>query len=208
MHNWQRVGSGLALDISGPDYEDYTPGHWHDRAMRDPYVIRNPDGEGWLMYFTARVDGIAEPNAGGAIGLAVSPDLAAWTLSPPIYRGGMFGQMEVPEVLRHAGRWYCLFCTAGNHWSAAYRRLNRQAPVTGTHYLVADDARGPWQVAPGPFLDGDEPCHRYAGKLVETDEGLVFLGFLHTAADGRFIGAIADPVQVMVGPDGLLALST
>lgn len=79
MHSWQRVGDGLALDLSGKDYEEYTLGHWPDRAMRDPWVIRNPNGPGWLMYFTARVPGMAEPNAGGAIGLATSPDLYNWT---------------------------------------------------------------------------------------------------------------------------------
>ena len=40
-------------------YEEYTPGHWHDRAMRDPWVMRDPDGDGWLMYFTARVPGVS-----------------------------------------------------------------------------------------------------------------------------------------------------
>ena len=38
----------------GDRYEEYTPGHWHDRAMRDPWVMRDPDGDGWMMYFTAR----------------------------------------------------------------------------------------------------------------------------------------------------------
>jgi len=88
MHHWQRVGSGLALDISGPDYEEFTPGHWHDRAMRDPWVIKDPAGPGWLMYVTARVPNVAEPNAGGSIGFATSPDLYTWTLQPPVYRGG------------------------------------------------------------------------------------------------------------------------
>ncbi len=44
LHTWQRVGSGLCLDLDldleGPNadtYEkDHITGHWHDRAMRDP----------------------------------------------------------------------------------------------------------------------------------------------------------------------------
>ena len=157
MHAWHRVGDGLCLDISGSDYEEYTPGHWHDRAMRDPWVMKDPSGSGWLMYFTARVPGIAEPNAGGAIGFATSPDLRAWTLQPPVYRGGLFGQMEVPQVFEKNGRWYCLFCTSHRHWSKAYLATYRGEPVTGTHYLIADDPRGPWTVAPGAFLDGTNP---------------------------------------------------
>lgn len=203
MHSWERVGDGLCLDI-GPGYEEYTPGHWHDRAFRDPHVIRDPDGEGWLMYFTARVPGLAEPNAGGAIGLATSPDLNTWTLQPPVYAGGMFGQMEVPQVFEYRGRWYMMFCCAGDQWSEAYRALNPQTPVTGTHYLMADNPRGPWQVAPDPFFDGHEPAERYAGKVVDTGDGLVSFGFLHSAADGSFIGEVSDPAPVQVDANGLL----
>jgi beta-fructofuranosidase len=205
LHNWTRVGDGLALDISGPDYEEYTPGHWHDRAMRDPWVMRDPKG-GWMMFFTARRPGTVEPNAGGTIGFATSPDLTAWTLQPPVYAGGTFGQMEVPQVFRHAGRWYCLFCTAGEHYSAAYRAGSPGEPVRGTHYMVADDPRGPWEVAPGAFLDGDPAVNRYAARIVETDEGMKLLGFLHNPGGGAFVGEIADPVPVNVDKDGWLKL--
>lgn len=204
MHSWVRVGTGLALDISGPDYEEFTPGHWHDRAMRDPWVIKDPDGDGWLMYFTARVPGIAEPNAGGSIGFATSPDLYTWTIQPPVYRGGMFGQMEVPQVFKHNGRWYCVFCTAAEHWSEAYKAFNPQSPVTGSHYLMADNPRGPWRVAPGNFLEGANPCRRYAGKIVQADDGLKVMGFIHTTPDQDFVGEVSDPIPVSTDADGLL----
>lgn len=202
-HNWTRVGNGLALDISGPDYEEYTPGHWHDRAFRDPWVMKNPKGDGWVMYMVARRPGTEEPNAGGTVGLATSPDLYNWTLQPPVYSGGMFGQMEVPQVFEVNGKWYMLFCTDGSHWSEAYKAFNPEQPVRGTHYLMADDPFGPWDVAPGPFFDGAQGS-RYAGKIVETDNGLVFMGFLHDAADGSFIGQVSDPIPVRVDGDGLL----
>ena len=67
LHNWTRLGNGLALDLTGPNADCYEThhviGHWHDRAMRDPWVMKDPDGDGWLMYFTARVPGVPEPNA-------------------------------------------------------------------------------------------------------------------------------------------------
>ena len=103
LNSWTRVGKdGFCLDLVGPNaasYEsEHVVGHWHDRAMRDPYVIADPEGDGYLMYFTARAPGIAEPNAGGAIGLATSPDLYSWTLEKPVFVGG-FGQLEVPRSL-------------------------------------------------------------------------------------------------------------
>jgi beta-fructofuranosidase len=208
LHNWQRVGDGLALDLTGPNaslYEaEHMVGHWHDRAMRDPWVMRDPSGKGWLMYFTARVPGVPEPNAGGAVGFATSPDLMTWTLQPPVFAGG-FGQLEVPQVFQAGNKWYCLFCTADIHWSEAYKRSFPQAPVTGNHYLVADDPRGPWQVAPGPFFDGDQPCRRYAARIVETADGLRILGFADNGK-AQFGGYVMDPEPVNVGKDGLLAV--
>ncbi len=209
MHSWVRVGDGLALDLTGPNaryYEEYTPGHWHDRAMRDPWVIKNPDGDGWLMYFTARVPGHKEPNAGGAVGFASSPDLNTWTLQPPIYTGGDFGQLEVPQVFRHGKHWYMTFCTAAEHWSKSYKAFNPQTPVTGSHYLMAESHLGPWH-APKPFLDGRNPCKRYAGKIVEKNGLLHIMGFLYYDRDGKFIGQVSDPVPLRIDHNGHLHVS-
>ena len=208
MHNWVRVGDQPCLDLTGPAakfYEaEHMVGHWHDRAMRDPWVMRDPAGDGWLMYFTARVPGVEEPNAGGAVGFAKSPDLMTWTLQPPVFSGG-FGQLEVPQVFRVEDKWYCLFCTDSSHWSEAYKAVNPQSPVAGNHYLIADDPRGPWQIAPGPFLDGAKPCRRYAARIVETDDGLRILGFADGGKDS-FGGYVMDPEPVVVGQDGLLSV--
>ena len=207
MHNWRRVGDGQCLDLKGPNaapYEaDHAAGLWHDRAMRDPWVMRDPAGDGWLMYFTARARGIAEPNAGGAIGLATSPDLHDWTLQPPVFAGG-YGQLEVPQVFEVAGRWYCLFCTAAEHFSKQQAEDTPGGPVTGTHYLIADDPRGPWSIAPGPFLDGALPCRRYAARIVEADDGLKIMGFADRPDGRAFVGHVMDPEPVIVEPNGML----
>jgi beta-fructofuranosidase len=205
LHTWTRVGDGLCLDLAGPNadcYEkDHAVGFWHDRAMRDPWVMKDPDGAGWLMYFTARVPGVREANAGGAIGFATSPDLMSWTLQPPVFHGG-YGQLEVPQVFDKGGRWYCLFCTGASHWSGHQIASSGMAPVTGTHYLIGETPRGPWRIAPG-FLDGAEPCRRYAARVVEGPSGLVILGFADGGKD-RFGGFIMDPEPVTLGRDGLL----
>ncbi|MFZ9115196.1 MAG: levansucrase, partial [bacterium] len=202
----ERVGNGLCLDLEGQNSSAYeiqhAVGHWHDRAMRDPWVIRNPDGDGWLMYFTARASDIVEPNAGGAIGLATSPDLFEWTLQSPNFVGG-FGQLEVPQVFSIENRWYCLFCTSSEHWSTAYQQTYPGHPVTGSHYLIADHPLGPWTIAPGNFLDGSTPCRRYASRLVQTPEGWYILGFQDNVA-GVFGGIVMDPEPVIIDNQGLL----
>ena len=207
LHTWKRVGDGLCLDLTGPyaaHYEaDHLRGFWHDRAMRDPWVMRDPDGDGWLMFFTARAAGVTEPNAGGAIGFATSPDLQTWELQPPVFVGG-YGQLEVPQVLEAGGRWYCLFCTSADHFSQAEATAIPGGPVTGTHYLVGEGPRGPWRIAPGPFLDGELPCRRYAARILKSGGGLVIMGFADQGADGHFVGHVMDPEPVVIGPDGRL----
>ncbi|NBZ89760.1 levansucrase [Stagnihabitans tardus] len=204
LHNWTRVGDGLALDLKGPNAEAYEAEHalgfWHDRAMRDPWVMRDPKG-GWLMYFTARVPGVAEANDGGAIGFATSPDLVNWTLQPPVFHGG-FGQLEVPQVFEIEGTWYCLFCTSSVHFSE--HRAKQTTPVTGTHYLIGETPRGPWKIAPG-FLDGAEPCRRYAARIEQGPEGLVILGFADSGK-ATFGGYIMDPEPVLRDAQGLLSI--
>lgn len=208
LHNWTRVGTGLCLDLTGPNadtYEkDHMTGHWHDRAMRDPWVVKDPNGPGWLMYFTARAPGITEANAAGCVGFATSSDLQTWTLRPPVFTGG-YGQLEVPQVFQIADTWYCLFCTSSQHWSAHTKAANPETPVTGSHYLIADHPRGPWRLSPGPFLDGAEPCRRYAARIVDGPHGLVILGFADGGKD-RFGGYVMDPEPVTVGEDGMLTV--
>ena len=116
----------------------------------------------------------------------------------------MFGQMEVPQVFEHRGRWYMMFCTAAEHWSEAYEAFNPQSPVGGSHYLMADDPRGPWEVAPGPFFEGHPPTRRYAGKIIDTGAGLVAMGFIHTTPEGDFVGEVSDPIPVSLDAKGLL----
>jgi len=207
LHSWTRVGDGLCLDLTGPAAAHYElrhdPAVWHDRAMRDPWVMRDPAGGGWLMLFTARAAGVAEANAAGAIGLATSPDLHRWTLQPPVFTGG-YGQLEVPQVFARAGRWYLLFCTMAEHFSRAQAAATPGGAVSGSHYLIGAGPRGPWRIAPG-FLDGALPCHRYAARILATEAGLRLLAFTDRP-DGRFVGEIGDPVPVTADPAGALSL--
>lgn len=208
MHDWVRVNDGLCLDLTGKHAEAYecelAKGHWHDRAMRDPWVMRDPSGDGWLMYFTARAPDIAEPNAGGAIGLATSSDLINWELQPPVFIGG-YGQLEVPQVFSVEDTWYCLFCTAAEHWSELTIRSAKKSAVTGNHYLIGESPRGPWQLPDGPFLDGALPAYRYAARVVDTESGIKLLGFVDTGKES-FKGIVCDPLPVQRLANGLLQI--
>ena len=71
---------------------------------------------------------------------------------------------------------------------------------------MADDPRGPWMIALGMFLDGAEPCRRYAAEFFRPTTGLQIVGF----ADGgkeNFGGYILDPEPVQTLADGPLAVA-
>ncbi len=205
LHDWQRVGNGLALDRTSETYEEFREDRWHDRAFRDPWVMRDPEGQGWLMAFTARQGGIDDTLEAGAIGFATSPNLYDWHLEDPIFVGG-FGQLEVPQIFTIDGRWYCLFCTGADCWSES--AIDRVGPaVSGNHYLIGDTPRGPWRLAPGPMFDGADPTDRYAARIVFDGGVPKLLGFRWFDRQGaRFIGEIADPARIGIDDAGRLQL--
>ncbi|SFU27718.1 glycoside hydrolase family 68 protein [Pseudoduganella namucuonensis] len=198
---WTRVdaglGLGLALDLDERHYEEHAEGLWHDRAWRDPWVLEQKIDGMYHMFFTARrKDGPLRER--GVIGHAVSPDLLHWEATEPVYAGGHYGQLEVPQVFERDGRWYCTFCNVREHWSDEMRAA-QNGGVSGTHYLVADNPLGPWRPAEG-FLDGDVPCRRYAGKILPdpVTGGDSLMAFADTGEDGQFGGYICDPIPLLL----------
>jgi beta-fructofuranosidase len=192
---WTRVGDGLALDLDERYYEEHAEGSWHDRALRDPWVLQEKIDGVYHMFFTARrKDGPKYER--GVIGHATSPDLVHWEAAAPVYEGGHYGQLEVPQVFERDGRWFCTFCNVREHWSEE-QRASQGGGVSGTHYLVADHPLGPWQPAEG-FLDGAVPCQRYAGKILRdplTGKDCL-MAFLDSGPDGQFVGQISDPIPL------------
>jgi beta-fructofuranosidase len=74
-------------------YETYDPNSWREEAWRDPWVFRDPGGDGWHMLVTARVRH-GPPLSRGVIGHARSADLERWEVGPPLTEPAGFGQME------------------------------------------------------------------------------------------------------------------
>jgi beta-fructofuranosidase len=187
-------------------YELPTADTWEDQSWRDPWLFRHPQTGDFHAFITARVkDG--PPDGRGVIAHARSDDLVRWAVLPPVCPAGEFGKMEVPQLVTINGRYYLLFCTLVHTTSVARPQRTGRPPVTGTHYLVADNPLGPFNFSTDEFLAGDELGSLFAGKLVEQANGdWVFIAWRFTSPEGQFIGELSDPYPVTVDGTGNLAV--
>ncbi|WP_129337855.1 glycosyl hydrolase family 32 [Cellulomonas endophytica] len=178
-------------------YETLDQGDWFDEAWRDPWVLRDPDGDGWHMLVTARVR-TGDPAGRSVVGHAVSADLERWEVRPPLTAPAGFGQVEVPQVAVVDGLPVLVFSCWPTHLAEARRRDWRQG---GVWVARGEGLLGPWDMAAArPFAHPS----LYAARLVEdpVTGGWALLGFRDTE-DGRFVGEIADPVPVVRDGDTL-----
>lgn len=196
LHVWDKA-PGPVLAADGEWYERYLPapqGNWHDEAFRDPWVLADPDGNGWHMLITARsaVGPAGDPDDRvdrGVVGHAWSPDLESWELRAPLTSPGQgFGQLEVVQPFVIEGRQVLLFnCLVGDMPEAA-----RAGGATGGVWIAdATSPLGPYDIARARVID--DPS-LYVGKFInERHSGATkFLAFVHDR-DGAFVGEITDP---------------
>ncbi|WP_380166849.1 levansucrase [Jannaschia sp. R86511] len=191
LTTWVREGTTALLEPDARWYETLDRTAWHDQAWRDPWVFRDPGGDGWHMLITARAaTGPADDR--GVIGHAWSPDLDTWQVrAPRSAPGAGFGHLEVPQVEVVDGRPVLLFSCPGVHLSAARRA---QGVDGGVWWLDAPSLVGPFDASAARLLSDER---LYSGRLVQRRDGAwVWLGFENVDADGGFVGVIGDPQPV------------
>lgn len=181
-------------------YEKLADGMWHDEAFRDPWVLADPDGNGWHMLITARANHGPRDDR-GVVGHAWSPDLVSWELRPPLTEPGQgFGQLEVLQTVEVDGRPLLVFnCLAGD--VSASRRAT--GTTGGVWVASCVGPLGPYDIAGAQQLTADD---LYVGKLIQlrgTSEH-VLLAFRNSDGAGGFVGEIIDPVPVARQGDRLV----
>lgn len=208
LMTWDKAPDNPVLRADDRWYEKLADRKWPDEAFRDPWVVPDPDGNGWHLLITARANhGPIDDR--GVVGHAWSPDLRTWRLEAPLSQPGQgFGQLEVCELAVVDGQPLLLF-------SCLHRDLSAGRRSTGTSGGVwvarADAALGPYQLAEAQQLTDSR---FYVGRLIRrqgTSETM-FLAFRHDAADGSFVGEICDPQPahwngrelIILGPPVLL----
>jgi Glycosyl hydrolases family 32 N-terminal domain len=197
LATWTRDPANPVLGAD-PRWYEVLGESWPGENWRDPWVYPDPGGDGWHMLVTARGrTGPADDR--GVVGAAWSPDLRRWTARPPRSAPGAgFGQLEVMQREVVDGRPVLLFSCLRPELSAA-----RAATVAtgGIWAVTAEPGGDPFDVASAELLLDDR---FYVGKLVrDRDGGWVLLAFHHRGPDDTFVGAISDPMPVVMTPDGL-----
>lgn len=180
---WYHKLDSLVEGESGADSEA--------EAWRDPWLFRDPGGDGWHMLVTATArDG--EVGQRGVLGHAWSADLLTWRVLPPLSRTDSgFGHLEVPQLTMVDGDPVLLFNCLGPQLSPARRESGESG---GVWVLRADSMLGPYDVRQATRLT-DESL--YVGKLVQRRDGQwVLLAFVNQDAEGAFVGSVCDPVPV------------
>jgi beta-fructofuranosidase len=164
---WTKHAANPVLEADPRWYELLDRGAWHDQAWRDPWLFRERNDDAFHALVTARAN--HGPSDGrGVIGHARSLDLLDWEVLPPLTQPGDAGELEVPQLVAANERFYLLFSTLAERWSA--RRAARR-PAGGTFYFVGDDSLGPFELPDDPALTADRDGSLYAGKLVADRNG-------------------------------------
>jgi beta-fructofuranosidase len=197
---WQRDTGGPLLHADPTWYERLPDEGWHDEAWRDPWVFRDPSGDGWHMLVTARCR-TGDLDDRGVIAHARSADLRDWRVQPPLSSPGSgFGQLEVPQVEVVDGQPVLMFsCLRGD--LAASRRATG---TTGGVWAVACDAvTGPYDIARACEVTDHG---LYSGRLIRDRSGRwVMLAFHNVGQEGQFEGWLSDPMPVRLEHGVLVA---
>lgn len=199
---WIKHTSNPLIEADACWYELFDLELWHEQAWRDP----------WVFYYEGAFHALitARANHGsidgrGVIAHAQSLDLIHWEVLPPLTEPGEFGYMEVPQLIVIKDGFYLLFSCGSEMLSTQGR--NRFGKFTGTYYLYAESALGPFRyINEKPFLVYKN-CGFYSAKIIHgPDDKLYLLAFMDYDESGTFIGEITDPMPVQIAMDRQLII--
>ncbi len=198
FERWTRVGSQPLVEADPRWYETLDSRDWQDVTWRDPFVFRDPHGDGWHMLVTARCNA-GPSSARGVVGHAWSPDLLAWEVRPPLSAPTGLPWLEVLQTREVDGLPVLVFsCWPDRSVGGIASRgggagdLDPQAPGGGWT-APGRSLNGPWAFTAAAPLRSPS---LYAGHLVQDRDGSwSALGFRDGDGD-QFGGTVGDPIAV------------
>jgi beta-fructofuranosidase len=201
LHSWRRVLDRPAVEVDPRWYKTLDEDRTASETWRDPFVLRDPDGDGWRMLITARARDAA-PDDDGVLAEARSSDLRHWQVGPPVCEPGAgFGQLEVAQVRVVEGRPVLVFtCHPQEQTPERIERSGRYC----TWSVTGESPAGPWDLDRAqPFVA--EPTLFAAPLVRQRDDSWALVGFLNTEPEGLLQFEITAPIPVTVRDGGLVA---
>jgi beta-fructofuranosidase len=196
LNHWEKCpGPVTAADARW--YETYGSSDWREEAWRDPWVFRDPSGDGWHMLVTARSNH-GPTDDRGVIGHAISPDLEHWDVLQPVSAPlSGFAHLEVPQVVQIESKWFLIFSCSTDALSAEHQRV---VADSGVWAVPIDAPTGPFDVARARPITTQS---FYSGRVVSMADGsCALMGFLNSEADETFPGVVSDPHRLSLDESG------
>ena len=204
LHTWTRATDRPLVTADPRWYRTLDEDGSASETWRDPFVFRDPDGDGWHMLVTARLRD-ADRYDDGALAHAQSQDLVSWEVRPPVTGAPSgFGQVEVPQVRVVDGRPVLVFTCHPEEQSDARKAEHGLWCTWSVAGEPGGSLLGPWDLSRAvPFRA--EPT-LFAAPLVQApDGGWALVGFRNREPEGILSFEIIDPVPVHVVDGGLQA---
>jgi beta-fructofuranosidase len=203
LHSWRRVTDHPVVHADRRWYKTLSEDLTASETWRDPFVFRDPDGDGWRMLIAARARDAA-PNDDGVLAEARSADLRHWELGPPVCEPGAgFGQLEVAQVRVIDGQPVLVFTCHPQEQTA--ERIKASGSYC-TWSVPGTSVTGPWAITKAqPFVA--EPALFAAPLVQQRDNSWALVGFRNLEPEGIFSFEILDPIQVDLRDGVLVATS-
>ncbi len=200
LYHWRRHPANPVLEPDPRWYEtlaDVDAETWV--AWRDPFLYRHEAEDACYAYITATERADRPRHERGCIGLARSRDMVHWEALPPAAAPGLYHDHEVPHLFELQGRWYLLHSTTLWRYSEPARERKPQRWCrNGTHYLVAPDPLGPWEVPPVDVVAGAMADSLYAARAQRVGDDLLLYAWGPTRRE------LAVPLKLDATADGSL----
>jgi levansucrase len=137
MRRWRKHGVPVLLS-GGPystlDRDDSQIGP----IWRDPHLFVGEDGQVYAAIAARHADPTNAYSACIGLVRAIDSSFTRWEYLPPIVTGNFrYGEMEVPQVVRHGGLYYIFFTVHSGHYSPAWAAEIGGAR-SGLHCYVTD----------------------------------------------------------------------
>jgi Glycosyl hydrolases family 32 N-terminal domain len=213
--HWERLAGNPLTVPDGRWYEhDHATCPIGNVAWRDPCIRR--DGDGWIMYLTARH--LSGPVGGrgtvatlraraappGGASREADGGLRRWEVGPPLDVPYGFNVLEVPDVFELEGRWFLLHSTS--HRMGTRFPTCDPALTAGTFVLWAERPEGPFERPPRDVLVGSAAQRMTAYVCRTADTALGRIAYYHNVYPARQSSRGPQVSRSPQGPRGSFAL--